>query len=59
MEATGSERGRRRRRSKRPPSLSRRFSKWMQEQRRRVAVTLAFVLSCGGALLIYMMIRPE
>ena len=49
----------RRRRSRRPPSAWKRFKKGLAEQRRRIAVIVALVVSCGIALAIYMLIRPE
>ena len=49
----------RRRRRKHGSSGWKRFKKGVGEQRRRIAVVVALVVSCGLALLIYMLIRPE
>ena len=51
--------GRRRRRHRPRPSAWSRFKRSVAEQRRRLAVVAAMILSCGGALLAYMLIRPE
>ena len=46
-------------RHRRSSSPWKRFKRGAGEHRRKIAVIVALVVSCGGALLLYMLIRPD
>ena len=46
-------------RHRRSSSPWKRFKRGVGEHRRKIAVIVALVVSCGGALLLYMLIRPD